>query len=123
MTGLQMDVPVVFARKHKSLTLIDNLYTATVYSYTKQVSNKISVDKRFILPNDRVQYRRLFGKRTSGPRTLEIASAAKVEVAGVGVVIEKSFQGRKMLEETGIHVEALARIASLANNEVTFVQD
>ncbi|QEA30964.1 xanthine phosphoribosyltransferase [Secundilactobacillus malefermentans] len=125
MTGLQMDVPVVFARKHKSLTLIDNLYTATVYSYTKQVSNKISVDKRFILPNDRVLIIDDFlanGQAVQG--LLEIASAAKVEVAGVGVVIEKSFQkGRKMLEETGIHVEALARIASLANNEVTFVQD
>ncbi len=55
---------------------------------------------------------------------MEIAAAAKVEVAGVGVVIEKSFQkGRQMLEDAGIHVEALARIASLENSQVTFVQD
>ena len=47
MTGLVMKLPVVFARKHKSLTLVDNLYTSDVYSYTKKVTNTISVDKNF----------------------------------------------------------------------------
>ena len=42
MTGLVMKLPVVFARKHKSLTLVDNLYTSDVYSYTKKVTNCIS---------------------------------------------------------------------------------
>ncbi|GAK48420.1 xanthine phosphoribosyltransferase [Secundilactobacillus oryzae JCM 18671] len=125
MAGLQMDVPVVFARKHKSLTLVDNLYTATVYSYTKQVSNDISIDRRFIKPDDKVLIIDDFlanGQAVQG--LMEIAAAAKVEVAGVGVVIEKSFQkGRQMLEDAGIHVEALARIASLENSQVTFVQD
>ena len=42
-TAIHMGVPLIFARKHKSLTLTDNLYTASVYSYTKQVSNDISI--------------------------------------------------------------------------------
>src|SRR5699024_573003 len=45
MTGLILDVTVIFARKRKSLTLSDNLLTATVYSFTKQESNDISVSK------------------------------------------------------------------------------
>lgn len=54
MTGLHLNVPVIFARKHKSLTLTDHLYTAKVYSYTKQVTNDISIDRRFLSSEDRV---------------------------------------------------------------------
>ena len=40
MTGLALKVPVIFARKHKSLTLNQNMYTADVYSYTKKTTNR-----------------------------------------------------------------------------------
>ncbi|GAX03807.1 xanthine phosphoribosyltransferase [Secundilactobacillus pentosiphilus] len=122
MAGLQMNVPVVFARKHRSLTLTDDLYTATVYSYTKQVNNDISIDKRFIDPQDKILIIDDFlanGQAVQG--MLEICQAAQVDVAGVGVVIEKRFQkGHKMVLDQGIHLEALASIASLADNQVTF---
>ncbi|WP_203649270.1 xanthine phosphoribosyltransferase [Secundilactobacillus yichangensis] len=122
MAGLRMNVPVVFARKHRSLTLTDNLYTATVYSYTKQVNNDISIDKRFIDPDDKILIIDDFlanGQAVQG--MLEICKAAQVEVAGVGVVIEKRFQkGHQMVLDQGIHLEALASIASLDDNQVTF---
>lgn len=122
MAGLQMDVPVVFARKHRSLTLTDNLYTAKVYSYTKQVTNEISIDKRFINSDDKLLIIDDFlanGQAVEG--MLEIAKSANVEVAGVGVVIEKRFQkGHQLVLDAGIHLEALASIASLADNQVTF---
>ncbi|KRK48983.1 xanthine phosphoribosyltransferase [Secundilactobacillus kimchicus] len=125
MTGLQMDVPVVFARKHRSLTLTDNLYTATVYSYTKQVNNDISIDKRFIAPDDKVLIIDDFlanGQAVQG--MLEIAKSAHVAVAGVGIVIEKSFQkGHQMVLDAGVRLESLARIASLDDNQVTFVTE
>ncbi|GAA3610012.1 xanthine phosphoribosyltransferase [Secundilactobacillus similis] len=125
MAGLQMNVPVVFARKHRSLTLTDNLYTATVYSYTKQVNNDISIDKRFIKPDDKVLIIDDFlanGQAVQG--LLEIAKAANVSVAGVGVVIEKRFQkGHQMVLDQGIHLEALASIASLSDDGVTFASD
>lgn len=125
MAGLQMNVPVVFARKHRSLTLTDNLYTATVYSYTKQVNNDISIDKRFIKPDDKVLIIDDFlanGQAVQG--LLEIAKAANVAVAGVGVVIEKRFQkGHQMVLDQGIHLEALASIASLSDDGVTFASD
>ena len=45
MAALQLEVPLLFARKKKSLTLTDNLYTSKVYSFTKQEENTISVSK------------------------------------------------------------------------------
>lgn len=125
MAGLKMNVPVVFARKHRSLTLTDNLYTARVYSYTKQVNNDISIDKRFIDPDDKILIIDDFlanGQAVEG--MLEICKAAHVDVVGVGVVIEKRFQkGHQLVLDAGIHLEALASIASLANNQVTFASD
>ena len=113
-TGLHLNVPVIFARKHKSLTLTDHLYTAKVYSYTKQVNNDISIDRRFLSPEDRVLIIDDFlanGQAVQG--LLDIARTAQIEVAGVGVVIEKRFQkGHQMVEDAGIQLEALASIAA-----------
>ncbi|MFD1549753.1 xanthine phosphoribosyltransferase [Levilactobacillus fuyuanensis] len=125
MTGLHLNVPVIFARKHKSLTLTDHLYTAKVYSYTKQVNNDISIDRRFLSPEDRVLIIDDFlanGQAVQG--LLDIAKTAQIEVAGVGVVIEKRFQkGHKMVTDAGIQLEALASIAAFENNTVTFAED
>ncbi|WP_395322976.1 xanthine phosphoribosyltransferase [Levilactobacillus parabrevis] len=125
MTGLHLNVPVIFARKHKSLTLTDHLYTAKVYSYTKQVNNDISIDRRFLSPEDRVLIIDDFlanGQAVQG--LLDIAKTAQIEVAGVGVVIEKRFQkGHKMVMDAGIQLEALASIAAFEDNTVTFAED
>ncbi len=125
MTAVHLHVPLIFARKHKSLTLTDNLYTASVYSYTKQVSNDISIDKRFLNPEDKILIIDDFlanGQAVSG--LLEIAKLAKVQVVGVGIVIEKSFQkGHEIIKKSGIRLESLARIASLDNGKVTFVRE
>lgn len=125
MAGLYMNVPVVFARKHKSLTLTDNVYTSDVYSYTKQTSNKISIDKRFIKPNDKLLVIDDFlanGQAVQG--LMNIAEQANVEIKGVGIVIEKSYQkGHDMIKKSGIHLESLARIASLSDGKVSFVEE
>ena len=124
-TGLHLNVPVIFARKHKSLTLTDHLYTAKVYSYTKQVNNDISIDRRFLSPEDRVLIIDDFlanGQAVQG--LLDIARTAQIEVAGVGVVIEKRFQkGHQMVEDAGIQLEALASIAAFEDNTVIFAKD
>lgn len=121
--GLALNVPVVFGRKNKSLTLRDNMFTTSVYSYTKQVSNEISVSKDFLSSRDKVLIIDDFlanGQAVTG--LLSICRQANAQVLGVGIVIEKSFQkGRVWLEESGVRIESLARIASLENNEVRFV--
>lgn len=125
MAGLYMDVPVVFARKHKSLTLTDDVYTSEVFSYTKQTSNQISIDKRFIKENDKLLIIDDFlanGQAVQG--LLDIANQANVDVNGIGIVIEKTYQkGHDLIAETGIHLESLAEIKSLDDGKVTFVND
>lgn len=122
MTGLALNVPVIFARKHKSLTLVDDLYTASVYSYTKQTTNQISIAKKYVAANDKVLLIDDFlanGQAIEG--MLAIAKAANVEVAGAGIVIEKTFQpGGQKLREAGLRIESLAKIRSLQDGKVEF---
>ena len=125
MTGLAMKLPVIFARKHKSLTLNNNMYVADVYSYTKKTTNRISISKKYVAPDDKVLMIDDFlanGQAVEG--LLEIADQAGIQVAGAGIVIEKSFQpGGQELRDRGVRVESLARIKSLADNQIEFEED
>ncbi|MFL6865545.1 xanthine phosphoribosyltransferase [Limosilactobacillus fermentum] len=124
MTGLALGVPVIFARKHKSLTLNSGMYTADVYSYTKKTTNQISISKRYVDKTDRVLLIDDFlanGQAVEG--MLQIADQAGVEVVGTGIVIEKSFQpGSAELAAKGVRVESLAKVSSLADGQVSFKQ-
>ncbi|AOA01290.1 xanthine phosphoribosyltransferase [Carnobacterium maltaromaticum] len=121
--GLAMGVPVIFARKHKSLTLVDNMYSASVYSFTKNVTNEIAVSKSFLDSSDNVLLIDDFlanGQAAIG--LLEICEKAGAKVSGMGIVIEKSFQkGRQIVEESGIEIASLARIAAFEDGIVKFV--
>jgi xanthine phosphoribosyltransferase len=122
MAGLQLQVPVVFARKRKSLTLVKDLITASVYSFTKEENNEISVSSKFLSENDTVLIIDDFlanGQAALG--LAEIANKAKASIAGFGIVIEKGFQdGGRLLREEGYRVESLAIIESLENSIVRF---
>jgi xanthine phosphoribosyltransferase len=125
MTGLELNVPVVFARKRKSLTLVNNLITAAVYSFTKEETSEISISHKYISENDKVLIIDDFlanGQAALG--LAEIASKAKATIAGIGIVIEKGFQaGGSLLREQGYRVESLATISSLENGTVCFEQN
>lgn len=120
--ALALNVPMVFARKKKSLTLSEYHYTADVYSFTKQETNHVIVDKRFIQSGERLLLIDDFlanGQAVEG--MMQIAEAAGAEVVGVGIVIEKTFQkGRALLDERDVRVESLARIAAFEDGEVIF---
>ncbi|MCT8397569.1 xanthine phosphoribosyltransferase [Weissella confusa] len=120
--ALALNVPMVFARKKKSLTLSEDHCTADVYSFTKQETNHVIVDKRFIQPGERLLLIDDFlanGQAVEG--MMQIAEAAGAEVVGVGIVIEKTFQkGRALLDERDVRVESLARIAAFEDGEVIF---
>ncbi len=124
MTAQMLKVPMVFARKQKSLTMQDDLYIATVYSFTKQQASQVAISRRFLSPGQQVLIIDDFlahGEAAAGmARIIETAGA---HVAGVGIVIEKSFQtGRGKLIEAGYRVESLARIASLEDGQVIFAE-
>lgn len=124
-TALDLDVPMVFARKRKSLTLSADNYTADVYSFTKQETNHIIVDKRFIQPDDSVLIIDDFlanGQAVQG--MMEIITAAGARLAGAGIVIEKTFQkGRQLLDEAEVRVESLARIEDFVDGQVVFTKE
>lgn len=123
-TALSLDVPMIYARKSKSLTLSDELLTSSVYSFTKQVTSDISISRHLLTEGDTVLIIDDFlanGQAAKG--LIELCQQAGANVAGLGIVIEKSFQsGRQLLEDAGIHVYSQARIASLDNGEITFVE-
>lgn len=125
MAGLNLGVNVIFARKRKSLTLVDELYTASVHSFTKNVTNEIAVSKSFINENDHVLVIDDFlanGQAALG--LLDIVEQAGASVAGIGIVIEKAFQdGGKLLRNKGIKVESLAEIEKLDNGQVIFKEE
>lgn len=121
--GLALHVPVVFARKNKSLTLPNGVWSADVYSFTKQVTNHVLIDQRFLKADEQVLLIDDFlanGQAVEG--LLTIAQQAHAHVVAVGIVIEKSFQkGRQILNERGLQVESLARIRSLNSEKIEFM--
>ena len=125
MAGVYMSVPVVFARKRKSLTLTDDLLTASVHSFTKKETNEISVSRKYLDEQDRVLVIDDFlanGQAALG--LVDIVQQSGALVSGIGIVIEKAFQqGSDKLKEHGLRVESLARIASLSNGEVQFINE
>ncbi len=125
MTGLKMGIKPVFARKSQSLTLTDNLYTASVHSFTKNVTSDISVSKDFLNKDDVVLILDDFlanGQAVLG--LLDIIEQAGASLAGVGIVIEKGFQpGGKEIRDRGIRVETLANIRTMENGKAEFFEE
>ncbi|KQS37227.1 xanthine phosphoribosyltransferase [Exiguobacterium sp. Leaf196] len=123
MTALRLGVPMVYARKTKSVTLNEGTISAEVFSFTKQQTNTITVAEKYLQPGERVLIIDDFlanGEAAFGLARLVEQSGA--EVAGFGIVIEKSFQpGRQKLIEAGFRVESLARVESLKDGKATFV--
>lgn len=119
-----LDVPMIFAKKHKNITMTEGILTAEVYSFTKQVTSTVSITRKFLSENDTVLVVDDFlanGQAAKG--LLEIISQAGAKVAGIGIVIEKSFQnGRKLLEDAGVAVTSLARIEAFEEGKVKFME-
>jgi xanthine phosphoribosyltransferase len=125
MTALELGVPVIFARKRKSLTLVDDLLTSTVDSFTKKETNEISVSNKFLSSDDCVLIIDDFlanGQAALG--LVDIVEQAGAQIAGIGILIEKCFQqGGNLLRNKGLRVESLARIQSLEEGIITYIED
>ena len=118
------NVPVVFAKKAQSINLDGEQYATTIYSFTKQKEYPVIVGKRFLSEGDKVLIIDDFlanGCALEG--LIKICEAAGAEVAGIGIAVEKGFQGGgDKLRKRGFRVESLARIADMdcENGEITF---
>ena len=120
--AFEMNVPVVFAKKGNSNNMSQDKLSAEVKSFTKGTVNTISVDKAYLSKEDKLLVIDDFladGNALAG--LLSIASAAKAEVIGAAVAIEKGFQGGgDELRNRGIRIESLAIIDEMNDNGIKF---
>lgn len=111
----EFGVPVVFAKKAKSVNLDGEMYVAEVESFTHKKTNQVIVAKKFLNPDDRVLIVDDFlanGCALQG--LISIVDSAEAEVVGCGIAIEKGFQeGGERLRNLGYHLESLAIVESM----------
>ena len=119
-------VPVVFAKKSKSVNMDGEVYVAEVESYTHKKTNQVIVAKKFLNENDHVLIVDDFlanGCALQG--LISIVDGAGAEVVGCGIVIEKGFQeGGHRIRNLGFHLESLAIVESMDDQtgEIIFRQ-
>ncbi len=117
-------VPVLFAKKSKSVNIDGDMYVAEVESFTHKCKNQVIVSKRFLNPGDRVLIIDDFlanGCALQG--LISITETAGATVEGIGIVIEKGFQvGGATIRERGYRLESLAIVDAMnsATGEITF---
>ena len=108
--AFEFGVPLVFAKKSKSINLDGDMYVAEVESFTHKNKNQVIVSKKFLGPNDHVLIIDDFlanGCALQG--LISIVESAGATVEGLGIAVEKGFQiGGKVIRNLGYHLESLA---------------
>jgi len=124
-TGFALSVPVIFAKKSKSITLDSGLYEANIYSYTKMQYYTIGVSKKYLTKMDNVLIIDDFLANGQAVRGLiEIIKQSSSNLVGAGIVIEKGFQGGgKSIREEGIRVESLAIVDKMSEKHILFKKE
>ena len=109
------NVPVVFAKKSKSLNIGNDVYLAEVESFTHKCTNSVVVSKRFLGADDRLLIIDDFlAKGCALQGLIAIAGQAGAAVAGIGIAIEKGFQGGgDALRAKGYRLESLAIVEAM----------
>lgn len=109
------NVPVVFAKKSKSINIEGDMYVAEVESFTHKCKNQVIVSKKFLSPEDKVLIIDDFlanGCALQG--LISIITEAGASVEGIGIAIEKGFQmGGKLIRNPGYQLESLAIVDSM----------
>ena len=123
MASFHFDVPCLFAKKAKPSTLKDGFYSTDIHSFTKNKTSTVIVSEEFLGADDQVLIIDDF--LANGDASLglnDIVKQANATTVGVGIVVEKSFQnGRQRLEDAGLYVSSLCKVASLKGNKVTLL--
>ena len=120
----EFGVPMVFAKKSKSINIDGEMYVAEVESFTHKNKNQVIVSKRFLTAEDRILIIDDFlanGCALMG--LIQIANNAGASVEGLGIVIEKGFQnGGQIIRNLGYHLESLAIVDAMdaETGEITF---
>ena len=117
-------VPVVFAKKSKSINIEGEMYTAEVESFTHKNKNQVIVSKKFLSPEDHVLIIDDFlanGCALQG--LIQITKTSGATVEGIGIAVEKGFQtGGRIIRNLGYQLESLAIVDAMnwETGEITF---
>ena len=120
------NVPVVFAKKSKSINIDGDVYKAEVESFTHKCKNNVIVSRKFWGPDDHVLIIDDFlanGCALQG--LISIVNEAGGTVEGIGIAVEKGFQnGGRIIRNLGFHLESLAIVESMdaTSGEIVFRQ-
>ena len=124
MVARHFNVPVVFAKKSKSINIDGDMYTAEVESFTHKNKNQVIVSKKFLNEGDKVLLIDDFlanGCALQG--LIQIVKQAGATVEGIGIAIEKGFQaGGQVIRNLGYQLESLAIVDAMDSEtgEITF---
>jgi xanthine phosphoribosyltransferase len=122
-TAIHLNLPVVYARKTKPITMPDQVYLTLAPSHTKGRMVELIVSPEYLANGEKVLIIDDF--LASGQTILGLARLAEASgsrIVGVGALIEKIFEGgREALKPLGVPIESLACIQSLDDNKITFV--
>ena len=118
----QLHVPMVYAKKYGSSNIANDVYKASVYSYTHKQTFDIVVSKKYLQPDDVILLVDDFlalGNALNG--LIHIVEQSGANLAGALIAIEKGFQsGGDLLREEGVRVESLAIIDSMEDGKIVF---
>ena len=124
-TAFHLQLPIVYARKHKPITMPDQVFLTLSPSHTKGRMVELIISPEYLGHGERVLVIDDFlatGATILG--LVRLAETAGSTVVGVGALIEKTFEGgRNALSVLGIPIEALVQITSMENNQIEFAAD
>lgn len=116
---------VLVAKKHKSLNVSSDVYSATAFSFTNRRENNLIVSKEYISEGDVVLIVDDFlANGNAAIALIDICNQAGAKVVGVSCAVEKSYMdGYKRLTDMGYKVRSLARIASMTDASIEFIEE
>jgi len=121
-TAIHLGLPVVYARKHKPITMPDQVYLTLAPSHTKGRMVELIVSPEYLANGEKVLIIDDFlasGQTILGLARLAEASGSKI--VGIGALIEKTFEGgREALKSLGVPIESLACITAMEDDRVVF---
>ena len=120
----QLKVPMVFAKKTRSVKLDGEAYVAEFLSFNHKNIKTVVVSRKYLNKEDRVLIiDDIMANGCAMQGLISIVEDAEAEVVGCGVVIEKSFQeGADRIRNLGYRLESLAAIEAMdaETGEITF---
>lgn len=121
-TAMHLNLPVVYARKHKPITMPDQVFLTLTPSHTKGCTVELIISPEYLSKKDKILIIDDFlatGATIQG--LVRLAETAGAKVVAIGALIEKTFEGgRQALSHLGVPIESLARIRLMQDDQILF---